>query len=69
MDYPVRFYERLEVYLKAIINRINKVHRNYEKDLKWNETITLLETKCQRKLKHLGLIITKIYFDKKCLKN
>ena len=65
MDYPVRFYERLEVYLKAIINRINKVHRNYEKDLKWNETITLLETKMSEKIEAFGLIIYKKFILKK----
>ena len=55
MYYPVRFYERLEVYLKAIINRINKVHRNYERDLKWNETIKLLETKMSEKIEAFGI--------------
>ena len=55
MDYPVRFYERLEIYLNAIIKRINKVHRNYEKDLKWNETITFLETKMLDKIEAFGI--------------
>ena len=70
MDYPVKFYERLEVYLKAIIIRINKVHRNYEKDLKWNETITLLETKMSEKIEAFGIDnLQQIYLIKKCLKN
>ena len=55
MDYPVSFYERLEIYLKAIIKRINKIHRNYEKDLKWNETITFLETKMLEKIEAFGI--------------
>ena len=55
MDYPVKFYERLEIYLKAIISRINKLHRNYEKDLKWNETITLLEKKMSEKIEAFGI--------------
>jgi hypothetical protein len=66
MDYPVRFYERLEVYLKAIINRINKIHRNYEKDLKWNETIKSLEAKMSEKIEAFGIDnLQEIYSIKK----